>query len=129
MNPRRILLVSPDVRFHTLLSRALPAGGAIVHVARNAGEALRIVCELAEPLDLAVIDFDDGCHGMTLLSALHACQPDLAVIALISKNAYHAAAVGYANGAAACLANPISAAELRTVIETVGEPKLQLASA
>lgn len=129
MNPRCILLLTHDVGFHTLLNRALPDGEVIVHVAGNANEALRVVCERAENLDLAVIDFDDGCHGMTLLSALNACQPDLPIIALISRDAYHAAAVGYANGAAACLAKPISAAELRTVIEMVGEPKLQLACA
>ena len=129
MKPRRILLVSDDLKFHSLLHRALPDGAPDVCVAPNAGEALRVVCEGMEDLDLAIIAFNHGCHGMTLLSALHACQPDLPIVALISRDAYHAAAVGYANGAAACLASPIRSAELRTVIEMVGQPKLQLACA
>lgn len=128
MNTRFILLLTRDARFQILLSEALCAGGAIVRVVRNVGEALGVVCERA-PLNLAVIDFDDGCHGMTLLSALNVCQPNLPVIAVTSSDVYHATALGYANGAAACLAKPISAVELRTVIERVGEPKLQLACA
>lgn len=55
-----------------------------MRVVRNVAEALRVVCERA-PLNLAVIDFDDGCHGMTLLSALNVCQPALPVIAVTSR--------------------------------------------
>ena len=128
MNTRSILLLTRDVGFQTLLSEALCAGGASVRVVRKAGEALQVVCKGAPP-HLAVIDFDEGCHGMTLLSALNVCQPNLPVIAVTSSDAYHAAAIAYANGAAACLAKPISAAELRPVVATVGEPKLQLACA
>jgi DNA-binding NtrC family response regulator len=129
MNPRFILLLTCDAGFQTLLSDALSDGETVVRVARSAGEALRVVCERTQKLDLAVVDFDDGCHGMTLLSALNVCQPDLPIVAVTSRDAYHGAAIAYANDAAVCLTKPISAAELRMVIEKLGEPKLQLACA
>jgi DNA-binding NtrC family response regulator len=129
MKPRLILLATQDRNLQALLSEALLGQGAIVLAARNAGEALELVCSRGREFDLAMIDFDDGCHGMTLVSALNTCQPALPVIVVISSDAYHAAAIAYANGAAVCLAKPVSAEELRIVIEEIAEPKLQLEAA
>jgi DNA-binding NtrC family response regulator len=129
MKPRLILLLTRDASFQTLLNEALLGEGAIVLVAQSAGEALQLICARGGELDFAVIDFDDGCHGMTLLSALHTCRPALPIIVVTSSDAYHAAAIAYANDIAACLAKPISAAELRIVIEELAEPKLQLETA
>lgn len=129
MNLRSILLLTRDAELQKILSEALSDGGAIVRLARDAGQALRGLCDLRSKIDLAVIDFQDGCHGMTLLSALNVCQPDLPIVVVTSSDAYHAAAVAYANGVAACLARPVSAADLRMVIEQLNEPKLQLACA
>ena len=78
---------------------------------------------------LFVIDFDDGCHGITLLSAIQTCRPELPIIVVTSSDAYQAAAIVFANGVEACLAKPISAAELKIVIEELAEPKLQLVAA
>lgn len=126
MKPRLILLLTRDASLQTLLNEVLLGEGAIVLVAHSAGEALQLICARVGELDFAVIDFDDGCHGMTLLSALHTCRPALPIIVVTSSDAYHAAAIAYANDIAACLAKPISAAELRIVIEELAEPKLQL---
>ena len=126
MNPRLILLLTPDQQLEELLSEDLLGKGAIALVARNADEALQIVCSRGKELDLAVIDFDDGCHGMTLLSALNTCQPTLSIIVVTSSDAYHAAAIAYANNVAACLAKPILAGELRILVEEVTELRLQL---
>ena len=131
MKPRLILLLTRDASFQTLLNEALLGEGAIVLGTHSAGEALQLICARGGELDFdfAVIDFDDGCHGMTLLSALHTCRPALPIIVVTSSDAYHAAAIAYANDIAACLAKPISAAELRIVIEELAEPKLQLETA
>jgi len=126
MNPRLILLLTPDQQLEELLSEDLLGKGAIALVARNADEALQIVCSRGKELDLAVIDFDDGCHGMTLLSALNTCQPTLSIIVVTSSDAYHAAAIAYANNVAACLAKPILAGEFRILVEEVTELRLQL---
>lgn len=129
MKPRLILLLTRDASFQTLLNEALLGEGSIVLGTHSAGEALQLICARVGELDFAVIDFDDSCHGMTLLSALHTCRPALPIMVVTSSDAYHAAAIAYANDIAACLAKPISAAELRIVIEELAEPKLQLETA
>ena len=130
MNTRLVLLLTRDREFEKLLAEAvLKTGAAVILVARNIGDALQIVCTRGRELDFAVIDFDDGCHGMTLLSALDTCRADLPVVVVTSSDAYHAAAIAYANGVAACLAKPISGAELEVVIRELREPKLELTAA
>lgn len=129
MNSRLVLLLTHDRNFERLLAEALLDHRAVVLIARNVGDALQIVCARGREIDFAVIDFDDGCHGMTLLGAINMCRPELAIIAVTSGDAYHAAALAYANGAATCLAKPISAAELGIVIRELGEPKLELETA
>lgn len=127
---RNILLLTHDRDFEELLTEAvLETGTATVLVARNVGDALQIVCARGRELDLAVIDFDEGCHGMTLLSALDTCRAELSVVVVTSSDAYHAAAIAYANGVAAVLAKPISGAELEIVIRELHEPKLELTTA
>ena len=86
------------------------------------------LCELRSKVDLAVIDFQDGSHGMTLLSALNVCQPDLPIVVVTSSDAYRRCCRP-CKRVAACLARPVSAADLRMVIEQLNEPKLQLACA
>ncbi len=129
MNSRLVLLLTHDRNFERLLAEALLDHGAVMLIARNVGDALQIVCARGREFDFAVIDFDDGCHGMTLLSAINTCRPELPIIVVTSGDAYHAAALAYANGAAVCLAKPISAAELEIVIRELGEPKLELEAA
>lgn len=129
MKPRLVLLLTRDGNFQKLLAQSLFDVGAIILVARNIDDALQLICSRGAELDLAVIDFDDGCHRMTLLSAIQTCQSELPIVVVTSSEAYHGAAVAYANGVEACLAKPISAAELKIVIEELNEPKLQLAAA
>ncbi len=129
MKPRFVLLLTRDGNFQALLAQALSDSGTIILVAHNMNDALQLICSRGAELDLAVIDFGDGCHGMTLLTAIQAVRPHLAVVVVTSNDAYHAAAVAYANGVEACLAKPISAMELKIVIDELPTPKLQLAAA
>src|ERR1700694_3087977 len=104
MNARLVLLLTHDRQFEKQLTEALlETGGSVVLVARKVGDALQIVCARGHELDLAVIDFDEGCHGMTLLSAIDMCRHQLPIVVIASTDAYHTAALAYANGAA-CLA-------------------------
>jgi DNA-binding NtrC family response regulator len=129
INSRLVLLLTRDRGFENLLTEALSKSGAVVFVARNVGDALQIACARGRELDFAVIDFDDGCHGMTLLSSINTCREDLPIVAVISSDKYHAAALAYANGAAACLAKPITAAELALAINELRAAKPELAAA
>ncbi len=124
-----ILLLTRDPRVEILFAKALLVKGrdrAVVLVTRNIDDALQTICTRGAELDLAVIDFDDGCHGMTLLSAMHMLREELPIMVLISSDTYRAAALAYANGAAACLAKPLTADELALSIREPRESKRQL---
>ena len=75
--------------------------GGISHLTRDAGDALEIICGVHD-LDLAIIDFEHGPHGMTLLSAISALREDLPVIVITRDDEEHVEALAYANGATAC---------------------------
>ena len=130
MNTRLVLLLTRDRAFEKLLTEAvLKTGAAVILIARNIGEALQIVCTRGRELAFAVIDFGEGCHGMTLLSALNMCRADLPIAVVTSSDACHAAAIAYTNGVAACLSKPISGAELEIVIREWRCPKVELTAA
>jgi CheY-like chemotaxis protein len=97
-------------------------------IAHEPGDALQIICHQGKQLDLAVIDFEDGCHGMTLLTAIQTCCPEVPLVAIVpaSSDVYHASALAYANGATACLTKPVSSNELEVAIGQLDEAKLQL---
>ena len=129
MKRRLILLHTRDKKFEELFMQAmLRIGGGVVLAARTVGEALQIVCAHPE-LDLGVIDFADGCHGMTLLSALDTCRPELPLVAVTSEDTYRAAAIAYANGVAACLSKPVLIDDLEMVLSQLGNRKLELVAA
>jgi len=129
MTPHSVLLLTEDRALQISLQQALAKEDATIRIVHGADEALQAVCTRGKELDLAVIDFADGCHGMTLLSAVQTCQPALPVVVVISTDTYHAAAVAYANGVEACMAKPVTAEELEIVIHDLAEPKLQLEAA
>jgi DNA-binding NtrC family response regulator len=128
MNARLVLLLTHDRDFEKLFMEALGGPSTTVLVARSVGDALQIVCTRSNELDLAVIDRDD-CHGITLVSAINACRHDLPIVVMTLMDAYHCAALAYANGATACLAKPITVTELSLAIRELHEPKLELTAA
>ena len=125
-NAQVVLLLTRDRSFEKTLSDALR--NAVILLAREVDDALQIVCTRGAELGFAVIDRDD-CHGMALLSAISACRHELPIIVVTSGDTYHCAALAYANGAAACMAKPITASELALVIQDLRVPKRELALA
>lgn len=128
MNAHSVLLLTHDREFEKLLREALRESDSTILVVRDIDDALQIVCTRGAELDLAVIDRDDG-HGINLLSAINACQRELPIVVMTSRDAYHCAALAYANGAVACVAKPITATELKLAIHDLRAPKLELAVA
>jgi DNA-binding NtrC family response regulator len=128
MNVRLVLLLTRDSNFQKLLAEVFLKVGLSVFVTRSVDEALQTVCARGD-LEFAVIDFDDGCHGMTLLRAINACHRELPIIVVTSSDLDHAAALAYVNGAAVCLAKPITATEVELVLSKLCQPKLQLTAA
>jgi DNA-binding response OmpR family regulator len=106
MTPPIILLFTCDLTFDQMVSEALLKTGAIVLTARNVAQALQLVSKRGRELNLALMDFEEGCRGMTLLSAIHTCYEQLPILVTTSEDADHATAVAYANGARRCLTKP-----------------------
>ena len=74
-------------KFRSIGPRSAPRSEAIVLMAQSVADALQIVCQRGRELDFALMDFDGGCRGMTLLSAVHTCYPQLPILVTTSKNA------------------------------------------
>jgi CheY-like chemotaxis protein len=122
MTPPIILLFTCDLTFDQMVSEALLKTGAVVLTARNVAEALQLVSQRGRELSLALMDFEEGCRGMTLLSAIHTCYQQLPILVTTSNDASHAKAVAYANGARVCLNKPVSPAQLASTIEDLQQP-------
>lgn len=125
MKSNLILLLTEDIDVENQLEEAAREAGAGMILAQDVGEAIQIVRTRRE-IDLAIIDFDDGCHGMTLLSALNMFRGDLPIVGVTSTDIDQVAALAYANGAAACLTKPINATELEIVIRALSDRELEL---
>src|SRR4051812_45599661 len=93
--PRHILLYARDASFDEVLLSALFGAGAIVLVARNVADALAIGCRGGQELDWVVMDFNDGCRGLTLLSKMHLCRHALPKMGLIAAHSETASAIAY----------------------------------
>ena len=117
MNPRLILLLTLDAMVEEAMAEALLETDGIICIARTTDDAMRIVCSGASELELAVIDFDHGSNGMTLISAINTCADHhLPMLVLTPSGEEHGRFVARANGAAECLAKPISAAQIAKAI-------------
>ncbi len=127
MNIRLALLLTHDPNFENVVTEALKDTGAKILIRHDVDHALEVGCNRATQFDVAIIDRSD-CHAITLLSALKACRHDLPVVVVTSSESCHCAALAYANGAAACIAKPISANDLRVVLKQLCQPKLELAA-
>ncbi len=111
------------------MAEALLETDGIICIAHTADDALRIVCSNGSELELAVIDFDHGSNGMTLISAINTCaNHHLPMLVLTPPGEEHARFVARANGAAECLAKPISAAQMAKAMINC-RPKRELAQA
>ena len=116
MKRRVVLLYTRDRTFDHMLAQALSGTDTIVLVGRTVADALEIVCRRGRELDLVVLDFNPGCRGMALLSAIHGCYETLPIIVVTSEESEPAKAIAYANGARICLRKPLPAGLLASAI-------------
>ena len=114
-----ILLFTRDGGFAQSVRDALFETDATVLIARDVRDGLQIVWHRGRELDSALMDFDDGCRGRTLLSAVHNCYERLPIVVTTSEKAEHACFLAYANGARTCLKKPLSAASFAKAIADV----------
>ena len=112
-----IVLLTRDPSLENIVADALLATKGIGYLARNAGDALKIVCGTGRDLDLAVIDFEHGPHGMTLLKAIDACRKNFPVIVIMHEDQEHVELLAHANGAVECFSKPVAAEQLAEVFK------------
>jgi DNA-binding response OmpR family regulator len=119
MNTGLILLLTLDPMVEEAMTEALLETGGTICLARTADDAMRIVCSNSRELELAVIDFEHGSNGMTLISAINTCADHhLPMLVLTPPGEGHGRFVARANGAAECLAKPVSTAQMTKAIST-----------
>ncbi len=122
-----LLLLTNDNALEDSVAEALLELGGVSHLKRDAGDALETVCGVHD-LDLAVIDFEHGPHGMTLLSAISMLREDLPIIVITHDDEKHVEALAWANGATVCFSKPVSTKQLvvaiREFCSTKPEPAL-----
>jgi DNA-binding NtrC family response regulator len=110
-----MLLLTDDTELEELVADALSEVGGISHLTRDAGDALETICGVND-LDLAIIDFEHGPHGMTLLSAISALRDDIPVIVITRDDEQHVEALAYTNGATVCLSKQAVKTQLANTI-------------
>jgi CheY-like chemotaxis protein len=119
-----MLLLTNDSELEELVADALSEIGGISHLTRDAGETLETICAVTD-LDLAIIDFEHGPHGMTLLSAISILREDLPLIVISPDDEQHVEALAYANGATACLSKQAVATQLAHTIGQLCTSRLE----
>ena len=110
-----MLLLTNDSELEDAVAEALLELGGVSHLTHDPGDALETICAVND-LDLAIIDFEHGPHGMTLLSAISMLRGDLPVIVIAHDDEKHVEALAYTNGATACFSKPVSTTQLVATI-------------
>ena len=122
-----LLLLTNDPILEDAVAQALSEAGGLSHLTGCASDALRTVCGVGPDLDLAVIDFEHTGHGLSLVSAISMRHEDLPIIVVRRDDEKYVEALAYASGATACLAKPVTAAEILAAIKQCRKPKPQRA--
>jgi len=129
MKPRLVLLYARDRNFDRVLKEALLGTRAVVLIARSLDAVRKIVCRRGRELDLAILDFNQGFRGMTVLNALNGCYDKLLTLAVSSEGEDGAGALTFAKSARVCLTKPFSSAILAKAIANLCPTQIQLAVA
>jgi CheY-like chemotaxis protein len=123
-----MLLLTNLSELEDSVGEALLGLGGVSHLTCDADDALETICGIHD-LDLAIIDFEHGPHGMTLLSAISMLREDLPVIVVTRDDDKHVEALAYANRATACFPKPVSAMQLASAIRELQRLKSELTPA
>ena len=87
---RLVLLYARDDDFKTVVRQALWDTGTVLLIAQTVEEALQIVCRRKRELDVAIMAFNEDCHGITLLGAIHDCCEQLPTLVVVDKDSEQA---------------------------------------
>lgn len=105
-------LLTNDHHLEECVAQVLLRTEGVSHPAQSANDVLDLLCTMGPTLDLAVIDFEHGPDGLTLVDAISTRWRGFPVIVITGPGEEEMEALVYANGAAVCLSKPVSASQL-----------------
>jgi len=129
MKPRLILLYTRDRNFDRVLKEALLGTRAVVLIARSLDAVRKIVFRRGRELDLAVLDFNQGFRGMTVVNAVNRRYDKLPTLGMSSEGEHRAGVRVFAKSARVCLSKPFSSAILAKAIVNLCPTRTRLAVA
>jgi len=122
-----MLLLTNDNQLEEAVAGALLELDGVSHLTSDADDALETICGVPD-LDVVIIDFEHGPHGMTLLGAISTLRKDLPVIVITHDDEKHVEALAYATGATACFSKQVLATQLASAIRELCKPRLERAT-
>jgi CheY-like chemotaxis protein len=125
---RATLLLTTDSSLEEIVADVMLDADWSIHLARNLGDALDLLCRVHD-LDLAMVDFGPGPHGITLLRAIRTLHRDVPAIVITDDDQKHVEALAYTNGAAAGLHKPVLRSHLADAVHSISKPTRELAFA
>jgi DNA-binding NtrC family response regulator len=128
MKTPHVLLLTDDRQLQTAVAEAVLEIGGLSCLVRDVDEALTTICDGVSKIDAAIIDFQHGPRGLTLISALKACQGHLPVIAVVQQNDNQIQGLAYKMGATACFGREFSKYAFVSAIQQLSETKSLLAA-
>ena len=129
MKPRLVLLYTRDRNFDRVLKEALLGTRAVVLIARSLDTVRKIVFRRGGELDLAILDFNQGFRGMTVVKTLNRRYEKLPTLGMRSQGEHRAGARAFANSPRVCLSKPFSSAKLAKAIAHLFPTQTRLAAA
>jgi DNA-binding NtrC family response regulator len=117
MDPTIILLISRDAEIERAASDAARRTGHTLSVARTAHQAVKEFMYGFDRFGLILLDLDADIHGVTLFNAMDDCHGKAPVVALTGCEESYMKPLVLGRGAAACLGKPVTAPQLKRLIE------------
>ena len=119
MKEKIVLLVDADGDSEGFVLEAAARTGRGVLTAKTSRDAFKIIRDELHRLDLVIVDFDPGAHGLALLEAISGCADTPAMIVITALEESYMKPISQEHGAAACLGKPITIARLKSTLDKV----------
>lgn len=117
MKANFILLVDSDADSVGLVLEAAARTSRGVRVARNSPEALELLKNGVQHVDVMIVDADPAAQGLALLKVVSGWKPGAPLLVLSAFQDPNMNAIAAQHGATACLCKPLSIEQLRFTLD------------
>src|ERR1044071_7678705 len=116
-----VLLIDADGDCEDTVSEVAAREGYDTHRVKTSREAFALLQGRFYSLRLIVVDVDPGAHGLAVMEAITSCadRPPLLVLTALEES--YMKPIARAHGAAGCLAKPLDARKLSTLLRRLIE--------